>query len=44
MKTKHPFEIIDLRHQPDHIVFKKIHLFQEYGTDPDIARLFQKTN
>ena len=40
MKTKYPIEIIDLRHQPDHITPKKIQLFQEYGTDPDNARLF----
>ena len=38
MKTKYPIEIIDLRHQPDHITPKKIQLFQEYGTDPDNAR------
>ena len=29
----------DLRHQLDHIAPKKIQLFQEYGTDPDRARL-----
>ena len=40
MKTKYPIEISDLRHQPDHITSKKIQLFQEYGTDPDNARLF----
>ena len=40
MKTKHPIEIIDLRHQSDHITPKKIQLFHEYGTDPDNARLF----
>ena len=43
MKTKNPknpIEIIDLRQQPDHITPKKIQLFQEYGTDPDNARLF----
>ena len=39
MKTKYPIEIIDLRHQPDHITPKKIQLFQEFGTDPDNARL-----
>ena len=31
MKTKYSIEIIDLRHQPDHITPKKIQLFQEYG-------------
>ena len=40
MKTKNPIEIIDLRHQSDHIIPKKIHIFHEYGTDPDNARLF----
>ena len=39
MKTKNSFEIIDLRHQLDLITPKKIHLFQEHGTDPDNARL-----
>ena len=40
MKTKHPIGILDLGHQPDHITPKKIQLFQEYGADPDNARLF----
>ena len=40
MKRKYPLEIIDLRHQLDHITPKKIQLFEEYGTDPDNARLF----
>ena len=40
MKTKYSIEIIDLRHQPDHMTPKKIQLFQEYGTDPDNVRLF----
>ena len=35
MKTKNPIEIIDLRHQPEHITPKKIQLFLEYGTDPE---------
>ena len=39
MKTKNPIGIIDLRHQPDHTTTKKIHFFQEYGADPDNARL-----
>ena len=38
-KTKYPIEIIDLRHQPDHIAPKKIQLCQEYGTDRDNAWL-----
>ena len=40
MKTKYPIEIIDLRHQSEHITPKKIQLFHEYGTDPDNSRLF----
>ena len=40
MKTKYPIEIIDLRHQSDHVTPKKIQLFHEYGTDPDNARMF----
>ena len=40
MKTKYPSEIIDLRHQTNHITPKKIQLLQEYGADPDNARLF----
>ena len=40
MKTKYPIEIIDLRHQVDHITPKKIQLFLEYGDDPDSARFF----
>ena len=38
MKTKYPIEIIDLRHQPDHITPKNIQLFLEYGADPENAR------
>ena len=40
MKTKYPIEIIDLRHQADHITSKNIQLFLEYGDDPDSARFF----
>ena len=40
MKTKYPIEIIDLRHQSDHITPKKIQLFLEYGADPDNAIFF----
>ena len=40
MKTKYPIEIIDLRHQVDHITPKKIQLFLEYGADPENARFF----
>ena len=40
MKTKHPIEIKDLRHQFDHITPKKIQLFLEYGVDPENAKFF----
>ena len=40
MKTKYPIDVIDIRHQPDHITPKKIQLFQEYGADPGNAKLF----
>ena len=40
MKRRYPLGIIDLKHQPDHITPKKFQPFLEYGTDPDIARLF----
>ena len=40
MKIKYPIEIIDLRHQSDHITPKKIQLFLEYGADPENARFF----
>ena len=40
MRTKHPIEIIDLRHQPDHRTPKQTQQFQEDGTDLDNARLF----
>ena len=40
METKYPIEIIDLRHQSDHITPKKIQLFHEYSANPDNARLF----
>ena len=40
MRTKYRIEKIGLRHQTDPITSKRIQLFQEYGTDPDNARLF----
>ena len=40
MKTKYPIEIIDLRHQADHITPKKIQLFLECGADPENASFF----
>ena len=39
MKTKYCIRITDLRHQPDHLPPRKIHLLQKYGTDPHNARL-----
>ena len=42
MKIKYPIEIIDLRHQSDHITPKKIQLFLEDGGDPENARFFLK--
>ena len=40
MKTKYPIQIIDLRHQADHITPKKIQLFQEYSADPENAKFY----
>ena len=40
LKTKYPIKIIDLRHQLDHITFKKFQLNQEYGADPNNAKWF----
>ena len=40
MKTKYPTQIIDLRHQSDHITPKKIQLFEEYSTDPENAKFY----
>ena len=40
MKTKYPMEILDLRHQSNHITPKKIQLFQEYSADPENAKLY----
>ena len=34
MKNKYPIQVIDLRHQIDHISPKKIQLFEEYKNDP----------
>ena len=42
MKTKYPIEIIDLRHQTDHITPKKIQLFLEYDAEPENARFYLK--
>ena len=39
MKTNCPFEIIDLRHQSDHITPRKLN-FQEFCANPNNARLF----
>ena len=40
VKTKYPFQVIDLRYQVDHINPKKIQLFEEYRANPANARLF----
>ena len=40
METKYPIQIIDLKHQTDHITPKKLQLFQEYSANPANARLF----
>ena len=40
MKTKYPIEIVELKHQPEHITPKKIQLFLEYGSDPENARFY----
>ena len=40
MKTKYPIEIIDLRHQPDHITPKQTQLILEYSADPENAKLY----
>ena len=37
MKNKYPIQVIDLRHQTDHISPKKIQLFEEYKNDPVYA-------
>ena len=37
MKTKYSIEILDLRHQPDHITPKKNQLFLEDSADPENA-------
>ena len=34
MRNKNPFQVIDLRHQRDHISPKGIQLFEEYKNDP----------
>ena len=40
MKSKYPIQVIDLRFQPDHMIPKKIQLFEEYRADPANARLY----
>ena len=40
MKTKYPIEMIDLRHQSDHITPKKFQFFMENGGNPENARFF----
>ena len=33
MKNKYPVQVIDIRHQVDHITPEKIQLFEEFNTD-----------
>ena len=40
MKTNYPIEVIDLRHQSDHMTPKKIQLFVEYDAGPENARFY----
>ena len=40
MKTKNPFQVIDLRFQVHHIKPKKIQLFEEYRGATNNSRLF----
>ena len=40
MKSIHPFQVIDLRLQVDHVNPKKIQLHQEYRSATETARLF----
>ena len=40
MKYFYLIQITDLRHQVDHITPKKIQLFEEFGEDPNVERLF----
>ena len=40
MKYRYPIQIIDLRHQVDHLTPKKIQLFEEFYEDPANERLF----
>ena len=40
MKNFFPVQLIDLRHQVDHITPKKIQLFEDYRNDPANARIF----
>ena len=40
MKTDYPIQVIDLRHQVDHISPEKVHFFGESREDPANARIF----
>ena len=40
MKTKYPIEIIDLKHQSDHITRRKIQLIQDYSADPENTKFY----
>ena len=40
MKIKNPIEIINLRHQTEHITPKTIQLFHGYSADPENAKFY----
>ena len=40
MKSNYFIQVIDLKHQVDHITPKKIQLFEEYQNDPANDRIF----
>ena len=40
MKTKYLIQLIDLRHQPDHITPEEIQLFEEYSADHENAKFY----
>ena len=44
MKTKYPIEILELRHQPDHITPRKIQLYQEDSADPEKPKILFNIN
>ena len=40
MECKYPIQVIDLRHHGDHLIPKKIQLFEEHRNGPAYARFF----